>query len=301
MTVDTPVPGTTAARPRTTYAGTAFVFAGGGSHGAVQVGMLRALHAFGVRADFVVGTSVGAINGVHYACDPTAEGIERLAGVWAGLSTHEIYPGLPMGWLRAVVTRRPHVVNPRSLRRLLVRSLRTPRLDDAVLPVVVVAADALDGAEVLLSRGSAVDAVLASAAIPVLFPPVSVDGRLLVDGAIAKNAAISTAVALGAERVVVLPTGFGCAITISPSNVIAMGMHVVTVLLARQLANEAARHAEQLPILVVPPLCPMTVSSYDFSHSLRLMSAAADSTRNWLENGGLDNRTIPITLAPHVH
>ena len=301
MTVSTLAPSPDVSRAQAKYFGTAFVFAGGGSHGAVQVGMLRALHAFGIRADFVVGTSVGAVNGVHYAGDPTAEGIERLARVWTDLSSREVYPGLPLGWLRAIVGQHPHVVDPRSLRRLLERNFRTPRLEDAVLPAVVIAADARDGSEVLLSRGSAVDAVLASAAIPVLFPPVLIDDRLLVDGAIAKNAAISTAVALGAECVVVLPTGFGCAVTESPRNVIAMGMHVVTILLARQLVNEAARHAGHLPIVVVPPVCPMNVSSYDFSHAQRLIASAEESTTRWLVSGGLDDRTIPLTLAPHTH
>ena len=65
---------------------TAFVFAGGGSFGAIQVGMLQSLAAHGVAADMVVGSSVGALNGAFYAGDPTLDGVQRLAAVWRGLT-----------------------------------------------------------------------------------------------------------------------------------------------------------------------------------------------------------------------
>ena len=65
---------------------TAFVFAGGGSFGAIQVGMLHSLAAHGISADMVVGSSVGALNGAFYAGDPTLKGVERLATIWRGLT-----------------------------------------------------------------------------------------------------------------------------------------------------------------------------------------------------------------------
>src|SRR5262245_60850916 len=67
-----------------TRARTAFVLAGGGSLGAAQVGMLRALVESGINADLVVGTSVGAINAAYFAGDPTPHGIARLAALWSG-------------------------------------------------------------------------------------------------------------------------------------------------------------------------------------------------------------------------
>ena len=64
---------------------TAFVLAGGGSLGAIQVGMLRALVENNVRPDLIVGASVGAINAAHFAGDPTASGVEKLSALWCGL------------------------------------------------------------------------------------------------------------------------------------------------------------------------------------------------------------------------
>jgi hypothetical protein len=71
---------------------TAFVFAGGGSFGSVQVGMLRALLSHGVTADMVVGSSVGAMNAAYFAGMPTTEGVERLAGIWRSLRRKDVFP-----------------------------------------------------------------------------------------------------------------------------------------------------------------------------------------------------------------
>ena len=71
------------------------MFAGGGSFGAIQVGMLQSLAAHGVAADMVVGSSVGALNGAFYAGDPTPAGLERLADIWRGLTRHDVFP---MSW-----------------------------------------------------------------------------------------------------------------------------------------------------------------------------------------------------------
>src|SRR3954466_9317814 len=71
---------------------TAFVFAGGGSFGAIQVGMLHSLATHGISADMVVGSSVGALNGAFYAGDPTLDGVKRLGTIWRGLTRHVLFP-----------------------------------------------------------------------------------------------------------------------------------------------------------------------------------------------------------------
>ena len=71
---------------------TAFVFAGGGSLGAVQVGMLRELMHAGVNADLVLGSSVGAMNAAYFAGAPNAAGVDKLEKVWRGLRRHDVFP-----------------------------------------------------------------------------------------------------------------------------------------------------------------------------------------------------------------
>jgi len=70
---------------------TAFVFAGGGGLGAVQVGMLRVLLAAGVKLDFVIGPSVGAMNAAYFAGAQNAEGVEKLADLWHGIRRSDIF------------------------------------------------------------------------------------------------------------------------------------------------------------------------------------------------------------------
>src|SRR5262249_25612923 len=83
---------TVSASDAASHVKTAFVFAGGGSFGAIQVGMLKSLAAHGVAADMVVGSSVGALNGAFYAGDPTVKGVERLAEIWRGLKRRDVFP-----------------------------------------------------------------------------------------------------------------------------------------------------------------------------------------------------------------
>lgn len=279
---------------------TAFVLAGGGSLGAIQVGMLRALIAAGERPDFVVGTSVGAINAAYFASDPTPEGVARLSQLWTGLRRRDVFPVDPLAVARGIMGQRDHLFGARALRRLVESHFAAARLETLPLPCFVVASDLRDGAEVVLRDGPVVDALLASTAIPVVFPPVRVGDRMLVDGAIANNAPISTALALGARRVIVLPTGFACAAE-PPRGAIGMVLHTMTLLVARQLAGDVGWLAGTGEIAIVPPLCPLPVSAYDFSQAAALEARAAQETAAWIAEGGLGAHAFPRTLRPHAH
>ena len=195
---------------------TAFVLSGGGSLGAIQVGMVLALAEAGIAPDLIVGTSVGALNGGWIASRADTAGVGALADLWLSLSRSDVFPtSLRLGLL-GFLGQRQHLVPDSGLRGLLVRHLQFRRLEDAPIPLHVVATDVLSGQDVLLSTGDAVDAISASAAIPAILPPVNIDGRDLVDGGVVNNTPLSHAVALGAKVVWVLPTGYSCAMTESP-------------------------------------------------------------------------------------
>ncbi len=280
---------------------TAFVFAGGGSLGAIEVGMLRALVQRGIQPDFVVGSSVGAINAVQFAADPTPAGIERLERIWRTVRREEVFPVSSLGALLRLLTRRGYLVAQTALRRLLERHLPVRQLEDTVLPCHVIATDLLHGTEVRLSAGPAVEALLASTAIPGIFQPVCRAGRHLVDGGVTSNTPIATALDLGASRVTVLPTGAACALDAPPRGMVAIALHALTLLIARQLASDVERLRDRAQMVVVPPLCPLAVSSYDFSHGGELIDRAAESTARWLDGGGLAEPTSPGRLRPHHH
>lgn len=280
---------------------TAFVLAGGGSLGAVEVGMLQALVEADIAPDLVVGASVGAINGVHFAASPNADGVADLADIWRRIGRGNVFPLSVTRSIRALLGGGTSLVSPKELRSLLEENLPCKALEDTAIPVHVVASDFVSGEERVLSRGSAVEAILASSAIPAVFPPVRLGDTYLVDGGIANNTPVTVAVHLGAARVIVLPTGFSCRGEPNPRNAIGVALHSLNLLIARQLVNDLERLRGDLEVHVIPPLCPMGRSAYDFSGTDELIESAAKSTRSWLEQGGLDDDGIPGELRAHSH
>ncbi|WP_457796277.1 patatin-like phospholipase family protein [Methylocystis sp. S23] len=278
---------------------TAFILAGGGSLGCIQIGMLRALLAAGVFPDFVVGSSVGALNACYFAAYPDSDGVESLAKIWASVRRSDVFP-ISLATALAVIKRRDSLIDPSPLRRLIGKALPYRLLEDARLPVHLVATD-MQGVAVTLSRGDAVEAIMASAAVPGVFPTVDVDGAPLMDGAVAANTPLSVAVALGATRAVILPTGYACDLQGPPAGAVARALHAVTLLIAWQLSRDIERLPDNIEMHMAPALCPLDVSPYDFSQSERLMTRATLSTRKWIEAGGLSKRASSIQLAPHHH
>lgn len=279
---------------------TAFVLAGGGSLGAVQVGMLAELLAAGERPDMIVGVSAGAINGAFLAIDPTAKMVERMADLWSRITTREVL-GLSWRSLLGLMGLRDHVANPQGLRSLLKRELPYQTFSETAVPLHLVCADLITGDEVVISHGEVIDAVLASSAIPGVFPPVQLGGRLLVDGAVAACTPISIAAGLGATRVIVLPCGFACAQNAVSKRALGRAMHAITLLGARQLRRECEHYSSSLVIRIAPPLCPLNQSSFDYSSGAALIERARESTHSWLAGGGLGCGDFPGQLAIHSH
>lgn len=263
--------------------------------------MLQGLLEAGVDPDLVIGASVGAINGAHFASLPHLDGIERLRAIWAGVRRRDIFPLNPLNGALSFLSLRNHLVDPRSLRKLLERSIPTRDLEETEIPFHVVATDVLSGLEVVLSKGSVLEAVLASCAIPGVFPPVALNGRLLVDGGLASNTPISAAVKLGARRVIVLPTGYACHLEAAPTSAVGMALHGMNLLIARQLVVDLQRFAECAELRVVPPPCPLDRSPADFGRAVELMDGSRSLTRDWIEGGGLEEPAVPGALEAHAH
>ena len=278
---------------------TAFVLAGGGSLGAVQVGMLAALTKGRIVPDFVVGASVGAINAAYYAAEPDDRGVERLKRIWLGLRRADVFPFSLLTSVQAFFGRADHFVAPAPLRKLIESALPYPRLESARLPCHVVATDALEGTPVVLSSGDAATALLASSAIPGVFPPVMLDDRRLLDGGVSNNTPISTAVKIGAKRVIVLPTGISCALSAPPRGVLALALHALNLLMMRQLVSDIEHYARQVEVVTVPPLCPLATTTYDFSQTADLIHRAEAVTGRWLRTDGLHRLGVPGALLPH--
>ena len=257
--------------------------------------MAVALEEAGITPDLIVGTSVGAINGSWFA---TGKQASELAEVWASLERSDLFPvGIRLG-LRALVGRAGHFISDSGLRSLLERHLSFDRLEDAPIPFQIIATDAASGDEVVLRSGPAMEAVLASAALPGIFPPVDVAGRKLFDGGVSNNTPISRAIEAGATEVWVLNPGYSCGLVSTPDNALALALHSMALLVQQRLVLELTNKRFDVPVHLIPAPCPISVTPIDFSQSSELIERAAAGTRQWLKNGRPN--AMPLVF-PHQH
>lgn len=183
---------------------TAFVLSGGGHQGVAQVGMLRALLERDIRPDVIIGTSAGALNGACVATTPTLEKVDELEEVWVGLSGDRVFPGGRLSRVWNVLRRDDHLISSEGLAEVIARAAPAAAFADLVVPLRVVTTDLNTGDEILIVNGPLAPALLASAALPAIFPPVDLHGHTLVDGAVVNLVPISHALAGPADRIYVL-------------------------------------------------------------------------------------------------
>jgi NTE family protein len=187
---------------------TAFVLGGGGILGAAEVGMLQALTDERIQAELVLGTSVGAINGAAYACDPGPAAAERLARMWTELGSSDVFGGNVVAQLSTLArSSGTHLYTADRLRSLISGQVPIERIEDLAVPFQCVAASVERAAAHWFTAGPLVEAVLASCAVPGLFPPVRIGDDHFLDGGLVNSLPVDRAVALGATEVYVLHVG----------------------------------------------------------------------------------------------
>src|SRR6185437_3124422 len=185
----------------------AFVLGGGGVLGAAEVGMARALLEAGVRPDLVCGTSVGAINGAAIAADPTPAGAQRLLEMWDALAGEGVLDGSLIRRVAEVVRHRTSLHGSGELRRMLRDRLPVQTFEDLVVPFECVAASIERAREHWFNSGDLIEPVLASCAVPGVFPPVRIGDEHFFDGGLVNSIPLDRAVARGADTIWVLHVG----------------------------------------------------------------------------------------------
>jgi NTE family protein len=283
---------------------TAFVLTGGGSLGAVQVGMLSALQQAGIEPDLLVGTSVGAVNAAYLAGSACGSGVrlsERLralTGLWSDMRRRDVFALDPMRWWAAVRGGQPSMFSGTGLEQLLERHLGYERLEDARIPVEVTATDLVTGVGRILDTGPSVSAVRASAAVPGVLPPVIRDGTTLVDGAIGDLDVLGHVAGRGVTDIYLLPAGYPCAGP-PPRSALGIALGSLSLLLHRQLIGQVRGFAGTARLHVVPPLCPLSVSPADFGQAPALVQRALDGTKDWLKGGNFPKDASILALHTH--
>ncbi|MDQ3989823.1 MAG: patatin-like phospholipase family protein [Actinomycetota bacterium] len=181
----------------------AFILSGGGNLGSIQVGMLRALLEADIVPDVLVGASIGSVNAAFLAADPCLDQVRALEKIWTDLRTKDIFSRNPLS-IGGALLRRGALFPSDRWHRFLEQRIPYQRIEDAAVPLRIVATDFDDGASVILDSGSVVDAVMASTSLPVVFPPHRIGEHCYLDGVLSEQVPIKPAVEAGADTVYVL-------------------------------------------------------------------------------------------------
>jgi NTE family protein len=269
---------------------TAFVLSGGGNQGVSQVGMLRALLEREIVPDVVVGTSAGALNGAGICFAPNLTGVAQLSAVWEQLRSDQVFPGGKIHRAWNVVRRGTHLFGSEGLEALIHHSTPARLFSDLQVPLRVIATDLDTGEEVVLVRGPLKPALLASTALPGVFPIVHHDGRRLVDGGVVDNVPLSHALAGPVDRVFVLNVSSGMSERLerSPLDVV---MTSFTHARSQRYELELRHVPSQIEVIELPrPPDPRDL--FDFSGARELIEAAYE-----LANEALDRAAVAPATA----
>ncbi len=241
----------------------AFVLSGGGNYGALQVGALRALLDHGIHPDLVVGTSAGALNAAWFAGDPTAHGLFQLSRLWTHFAPEMFTGHNRLMALYHLASTRESILPNQPLLQLLERWMPAEaHFGDFTNPrLYAVAARLCDGAMHVFGddpNDLLLDGLMASTALPPLFPPWTVNNLAYIDGGVSANLPLMAAVVRGADEIYALHT---CASTGSndqtPEGLIPVVIQSILVMVGQQEAAEieAVRSMKGIRLHLIS-LCP---------------------------------------------
>lgn len=261
-----------------------YVLGGGGSLGAVQVGMLQALGERDIAPGVVAGTSVGSLNGAVVALDPKGAA-NRLSHLWVRLTRGDVFPGGLLAQARTLQHTKTHLFHSTGLAAVIDNFLgQQATFEDLTLPFAAVAMDIATARPYVLREGPLLPALLASTAIPGLFPPVKFGSLQLYDGGLVSNVPMRQALAMGARSLVVLDCSFPGRLPDAPGSLAEVLMYTAMVAMRSQAVLEAPLVAAEVPVVYLPGPMPHPVSPLDFRQTSMLIEQAYEAARSFLDD-----------------
>ncbi|MEV6603865.1 patatin-like phospholipase family protein [Kutzneria sp. NPDC051319] len=259
---------------------TAFVFGGGAASTCTQVGMLAAVLEVGIQPDLVVGTSAGALNGVVLADTPEAA-VERLHRIWTSCDRRTVIGDSRLRQLRNLLGGQFWFRGQR-LAELFTTEVGARTFDELATPFACVATDLDSGEAIALRDGDLVDALLATCALPGVFPLVHRNNRVLADGGCVANVPIRQAIDLGAASLVVFD-GRPRVPSRGPFRNVRDSMTAaLAAALKQQYECDLDRARGFMPVLCVPGQPELHVRGFDFTNVPALIDAAHDAAQAYL-------------------
>ena len=259
-----------------------YVLGGGGSLGAVQVGMLQALGEHDIAPDIVAGTSVGSLNGALVALDPRSAA-NRLSHLWVKITRERVFPGGLLAQVRTLQHTKTHLFPSTGLAAVIAEFMGADAtFADLTLPFAVMTMDIATARPHVLRDGRLLPALLASAAIPGIYPPVELGPLRLYDGGLVANVPMRQALAMGARSLVVLDCNFPGNVPAPPETIAEVLFYTAMVTMRAQAVLEAPLVAAGVPVVYLHGPEPHPVSPLDFRHTGTLIEAAYEAARSFL-------------------
>jgi NTE family protein len=246
--------------------------------------MLRALVEHAIRPDLIVGCSVGALNGVAFAQEPSRVGVARLEQLWQGLDGREV---MRSGWLPTAVQlarKGTSIHDNDGLRRTIESVLSVARFEELPVQFQCVATDLVGAREVWFSEGELVEAILASAALPSVYPPVEIDGTRFIDGAVVNDVPVSRAVELGARKLYVLHVGSFDRPQPEPKRPLDLAVQAYWIARRHRFHRDLATLPRNVEAVVLPTGEPPRIRFDDFTRSRELIDAAYSASSAHLDS-----------------
>lgn len=242
---------------------------------------MHALLDTGITPDILVGTSVGAVNAVFVANDPTPDGLEKLRDVWLRMRKDDLFPGGRFASAWNAVKRGSFVYSSSGMRRIIETELPVTTFEELKVETHICGTNLETGEETWFTSGSLMDPLLASSAMPGVFPPVEIDGASYIDGGVANNVPVSRAVEAGARQIFVLNVNSGSqARTLNRPH--DFMMHGFVLARAQRYRRELERYREQANIVEMPMIEVGHVPFTSLSHSQRLIEAGYEGGLQFL-------------------
>jgi NTE family protein len=243
----------------------ALVLGGGGAGGFAHVGVIRVLEDAGVPVELIVGSSVGSLIGAFYAGPTNSYALERIA---RGLDRDDIFD-----FSLAPALFGTGLASGDRLEQFVRNHLAVERIDDLRIPYAAVATDLDTGETVVLRSGDIARAVRASSAIPGVFEPVRIDGRLLVDGAVSRNLPVGVARGMGADVVIAVDVTAIDPKARPPSNFIEVILRAVNIVVHAETEDARA----DADVLLTPDV--RSVGFIDFDRKNEAIAAGIEAAR----------------------
>lgn len=163
---------------------------GGATRGLAHIGVLQALEDNGITPDYLSGTSIGAFAAALYAFGVP---LQEIRSVGQGMT--------PLNVSKLKLSRFAMFSNE-EMGRLIQSKIGKARIEESPIPLAIITVDIGTGAKVVMRQGEVAPAVMASNAVPGIYRPIYIDGRMLVDGGIAEDVPISPLRPMGADFIV---------------------------------------------------------------------------------------------------